>query len=271
MFYTQFGYKIQTVSQGPGCNWLFLPGGPGLGTEYLAEFSKQLILPGTVSLVDFPFDGTNQHGSLNINVWQKGLFDLIQTIPNPILVTHSFAGMFALSLLEPHENIAGLVLMNSTTSDSFFQHVSAMQHQHDLPDLAPAAAAFHLSPCKANFQRLWQDYKYYCFTKEEILLGKKMMKVFAYNDKSYYFSVQNFYSKFQYQQKQYSFPILTIASENDYVCPPRVFIEDKNYQAENILNKIIPGAGHFPWLKHFDEVQNCLNEFIEKYLQVERN
>lgn len=269
MSYTQFDYKIQTVSEGTGYNWLFLPGGPGLGAQYLFEFSKQLALPGTVSLVDFPLDGANQHGSLNIKQWQKGLFDLIQTIPNPILVTHSFSGMFALSLLEQHESLAGLVLMNTTTTNSFFQHVSEMQRKHDLPDLASAAAAFHLHRCKANFQRFWQDYKYYCFTQGEIVLGEKLMELFAYNDKSYYFAVQNFYSQFQYQQKQYSFPVLTIASENDYVCPPRIFIDNKNYQAKNILNKIIPEAGHFPWLLHFEKVQNCFREFIEKYLQVE--
>ena len=40
-------------------NWIFLPGGPGLGSEYLTTLTKPLHLPGTIWLLDLPGDGSN--------------------------------------------------------------------------------------------------------------------------------------------------------------------------------------------------------------------
>jgi len=40
-------------------NWLFLPGGPGLGSESLHELVAAVQTPGTSWLVDLPGDGSN--------------------------------------------------------------------------------------------------------------------------------------------------------------------------------------------------------------------
>jgi len=98
--YTKYGYRVNRISEGSDYNWLFLPGGPGLGSEYLLEFCKNLQLPGNILLLDFPMDGTNKNGELGIKYWQDGLIDLLKTYANPILVTHSFSGMFVLNMLE---------------------------------------------------------------------------------------------------------------------------------------------------------------------------
>ena len=78
MKYTKYGYRINQISEGSGYNWLFLPGGPGLGSEYLIDFCKRLKLPGSILLVDFPMDGTNKNGELGIKYWQDGLMDLLK-------------------------------------------------------------------------------------------------------------------------------------------------------------------------------------------------
>ncbi|WP_367274373.1 hypothetical protein [uncultured Legionella sp.] len=64
MLYTDYGYRINPIKEDTGYNWLFLPGGPGLGSQYLIEFSEQIKLPGAIKLLDFPKDGTIPKGCL---------------------------------------------------------------------------------------------------------------------------------------------------------------------------------------------------------------
>lgn len=100
MKYTKYGYRINQLTESHGFSWLFLPGGPGLGSEYLADLCHKLYLPGSIFLLDFPQDGTNTQGELSIKYWREGLIDLLKSFHQPVLVTHSFAGMFALNLPE---------------------------------------------------------------------------------------------------------------------------------------------------------------------------
>lgn len=263
MNYTQYGYRLKYLSNHAGYSWLFLPGGPGLGSEYLHSLCHQLHLPGSITLIDFPKDGTNTQGVLNIKYWQEGLIDLLQNFSKPILVTHSFAGMFALNLPELKNHLTGLVLMNTTTKNSFFEHVSAMQLQHHLPDLIPAASQYHLSPSNETYKEFWKTYKYYCFTAEEMQDGEKMIPLFAFNNAAYHMAIEHFYPDYSCKWLP-AFPTLTIASENDYICPPKIFIENEGFQSQNIINKIIAKAGHVPWINTLNQVQLCFDVYIKK-------
>lgn len=263
MKYTKYGYRIKQVTEGDGYSWLFLPGGPGLGSEYLTDLCNKLNLPGSIFVLDFPKDGTNTQGKLNIKYWQEGLIDLLKPYPKPVLVTHSFAGMFALNLPELENYLTGLVLMNTTTRNSFFERVSAMQQQHHLPDLVPAATQYHLTPSDEAYKEFWNTYKYYCFTGAELKEGEKIIPLFAFNNAAYYHAIEHFY--LDYSCKWFpKMPTMTIASENDFICPPEIFLENKGFQGINNINKIIAKAGHVPWLIAFNQVQSCFDDFIMK-------
>ena len=263
MKYTRYGYRIHTISKTEGYNWLILPGGPGLGSEYLIDFCKQLTLPGNIRLLDFPMDGTNTYGEIGIHYWQEGLIEALKNFSDPIVVTHNFSGMFVLNMPEIEKHLAGLVLMNTTTENSFFQHVSEMRQKHHLPDLAPAASAYHLNPSSETYQVFWETYRYYCFTADEITLGEKMIEHFAFNSKTYLYIIQHFYPEYTCKLHPRHIPVMTIASENDFICSPTIFAQSKQFQADNIINKIIKNAGHCPWINHLDQVQKCFDEFAD--------
>lgn len=262
MKYTKYGYRINQLTESHGFSWLFLPGGPGLGSEYLADLCHKLYLPGSIFLLDFPQDGTNTQGELSIKYWREGLIDLLKSFHQPVLVTHSFAGMFALNLPELKNYLTGLVLMNTTTKNSFFEHVSAMQQQHHLPDLLPAATQYHLTPSDETYKEFWNTYKYYCFTADELTEGEKILPLFAFNNTAYYHAIEHFYPDYSCKWFPESIPTMTIASENDFICPPKIFLENKGFQGKNTINKIIAQAGHVPWLMAFNQVQQCFNDFI---------
>ena len=59
-FWTPSGVRLRRRTQRPGpLNWLFLPGGPGIGSESLHELVDSAELPGSTWLVDLPGDGSN--------------------------------------------------------------------------------------------------------------------------------------------------------------------------------------------------------------------
>ncbi|RUR11369.1 alpha/beta fold hydrolase [Legionella sp. km772] len=263
MNYSNYSFRINTIYEDTGLTWLFLPGGPGLGSEYLEPLCRQLKLPGSTLLVDFPKDGTNKEGRLDFDFWKRGLIDLVSQYERPILVSHSFSGMFVLDTPELEPHLTGLVLMNTTTRNSFFAQVSAMQEKHLLPDLLPAAAEYHLNPCKETYKQFWHSYKYYCFTAKELSLGEAMITSFAFNNEAYHYAIEHFFPNYQCRWHP-KIPTLTIAGEDDYICPPTIFTADPLFQQSNILNKIIHQAGHCSWLLHLKQLQTSLDDFIKR-------
>ncbi|WP_341786742.1 hypothetical protein [Rickettsia endosymbiont of Cantharis rufa] len=54
-------YRLNKLKEGNArkLNWLFLPSGPGMGTNYLIDFVSKLDLQGSLYIGDFPGDGDN--------------------------------------------------------------------------------------------------------------------------------------------------------------------------------------------------------------------
>lgn len=262
VFYSKYNYKITPIISGQGYSWLFLPGGPGLGSEYLDALCRHLQLPGAIYRLDFPQDGVNICGKLDFDEWRQGLVDVLQSMPNPILVAHSFSGMIALTTPELDAHLSGLVLMNTTTRNSFFEQVSASQQKYRLPDLVPAAISYHLAPSSQTYREFWNTYKHYCFTAKELALGEEMIKLFAFNNKAYHYAIENFYNQYICQWIP-QVPSLTVTSEYDYICPPNIFLNDARFQKSNIVNRMIKDAGHCPWVLQLGVLQDCFNCFLD--------
>jgi pimeloyl-ACP methyl ester carboxylesterase len=89
-------------------NWIFLPGGPGLGSETIAPLTSILKLPGTIWHLDLPGDGSNLRGSFKN--WKPALLEAVQALDNVILVGHSTGGMLALATPELQYLLKGLIL-----------------------------------------------------------------------------------------------------------------------------------------------------------------
>src|ERR1700712_5244480 len=59
-WWTPLGVRMVRARRSPGrWNWLFLPGGPGIGSDSLRDLGEPPDLPGTGWLVDLPGDGSN--------------------------------------------------------------------------------------------------------------------------------------------------------------------------------------------------------------------
>lgn len=56
-------YRLNKLKEDNSCklNWLFLSGGPGMGSNYLIDFVSKLDLQGSLFVEDFPGDGDNRN------------------------------------------------------------------------------------------------------------------------------------------------------------------------------------------------------------------
>src|SRR5688572_9025224 len=115
--WTSLKSRLQYISSSKGepFNWLFLPGGPGLGSESLAGLTTLLQLPGTVWHLDLPGDGSNttSDDSHYFSSWSEALVEAVKSLDKVILVAHSTGGMYALATAKLEGLLAGLVLMDS--------------------------------------------------------------------------------------------------------------------------------------------------------------
>ena len=107
--------RLQLVhsSEGNNLDWLFLPGGPGLGSESLLPLLDILKLPGNLWQLDLPGDGSNttSNNSDSFSHWPSALIEAVSEFDRVILVAHSTGGMYALSLPELEHLLIGLILL----------------------------------------------------------------------------------------------------------------------------------------------------------------
>jgi pimeloyl-ACP methyl ester carboxylesterase len=266
-YLTQDGYRIVLNSDqnNSNLNWLFLPGGPGLGSQYLDDFSEELKLPGKTFLIDFPGDGSNRldHAAITWDRWKKGLIKLTEEFIPCVLVTHSFSGMVALSIPELEERLTGIVLMNTTPNKEFYAKRQEAQEKYCLPDLSEVVDKYRSNPNDVNFKKFLNVYKYYFFLPDEMSKGEKLLAACAINSECYQWS-RNFYSSYESKWVPKKIPCMLVTSQYDYIFPAELFLNMKEYHRKNIDIFNVENAGHFPWLNHFDEIKNRFHGFAKK-------
>ncbi|MEO7122743.1 MAG: alpha/beta hydrolase, partial [Lacisediminihabitans sp.] len=122
--FTPSGVRLRAVRTNPGqLNWLFLPGGPGLGSESLAELVAAVDVAGTSWLVDLPGDGSNVDApgapANPYELWPQVFLEAVAAVDNPVCVGHSTGGEYLLSIPELEHRIRGLVLVSSAPNSEW--------------------------------------------------------------------------------------------------------------------------------------------------------
>ena len=99
--WTSLKARLQLIATKPGANfnWVFLAGGPGLGSESLAPLTELLNLSGSMWNLDLPGDGSNLtfDDQEYFSHWSEALVEAISALDQVILVAHSTGGMYALA------------------------------------------------------------------------------------------------------------------------------------------------------------------------------
>lgn len=261
--------RLQMIKTEAGKNyhWLFLPGGPGLGSESLTELSQMLSLPGTIWHLDLPGDGSNTSDSACFSQWSRGLVEAVNALDNVILVAHSTGGMYALATPELEHALTGLVLIDSAPDASWQIKFNDYIKQHPLAEIETLQNKYIKQPSNETLKKLTVASVPYLFTTTGLKKGIALLEsLTSFNFKSCDWSAQHFDSSYKAKWIPKNTPTLIIAGDDDQITPVYLFTEKKEFQSEKIIIRPIKNAGHYPWIDNPAGVIAAFEEYCQAFL-----
>lgn len=267
-FWTQSRARLQLFSSSEegNLNWLFLPGGPGLGAESLLPLLKILQLTGKLWLLDLPGDGSNttSNNQESFTSWPVALIEAAKSFTHVVLVAHSTGGMYALSLPELEKHLEGLILLDSAP-DATWQILFAERiKKQPVPGLQALQETYEKNPSNEALKALTLASAPYLFTKSGRSAGVESLRSLPYNYETCQWSETHFDRTYQAKWIPKTIPTLILAGEEDQITPLKLFRNDKRFSQKNITIKSIKGAAHYPWIENPAEVGEAFNFYVNQ-------
>lgn len=262
--FTASGVRLRQRTQRSGdLNWLFLPGGPGIGSESLYELAETLDVPGTMWMVDLPGDGSNiappGAGPDPFAQWPQVLVEAAQMLPNSIYVGHSTGGMYLLSVPEVERHILGLALISTAPNASWRSAFFAMTESHLLPEVQVATQMYEAEPTPERLRDLAVASAEWNFTPRTVEAGREFLGRMPYNPAAVAWSDRAFDSTYTHTWWPHSLPTLILGGTEDRIVVQNLW-EHPEFQGAHILHRRIAHAAHFPW---FDEPEAVRSAFLD--------
>jgi len=230
--HTPFGVRLTPRTQQPGpLNWLFLPGGPGIGSESLRELVDSAELPGTTWLVDLPGDGSNTDApgapGDPYTIWPQVLLEAVDEVPNPVYVGHSTGGMYLLSTPQLETRLTGLVLVSTAPDSSWLPEFVKMTEQNPLPEVITGTEAYEKNPTDSGLAAIAVASAAWNFGPDTV---------------------------------DTTLPTLIISGSDDRIVTQQLWDNDR-YRGPNITHTTIDRGAHFAWIENPAAVKEALHAF----------
>jgi pimeloyl-ACP methyl ester carboxylesterase len=265
LFWTQSKARLQFAKTGGNgkYNWLFLPGGPGLGSESLKPLINILNLPGKMWLLDLPGDGSNitDNDSITFANWPNALIEAASAMENVILVTHSTGGMFALATPELEHILTGLVLMDSAPDAGWQAYFAEYISQHLLPETEALHKRYEAHPSNELLKQLTIASVPYFSTTKSVDDLIQLMNFLPFNCESHLWADKHFDKTYGAKWFPLTLPTLIFAGDEDHITPLKLFANTERFQRSNILIRSIQHAAHFPWMDNPQQVIQVFTEY----------
>lgn len=250
--------QYQSSSNNSALNWIFMPGGPGLGSEALAGLTSLLKdnIPGVIWHFDLPNDGSNTVQGKSISNWRSSLMEAVTALENVILVAHSTPAMYVQTMPELEEWLQGLVLIGSAPDASWQKAFNDYCLNNRDADIEKAEVEYKENPTNETLRQLLIVSAKHCFvTEKSLAAGKALFKRLPINNAACEQSAMVFDSE-TYRATWIPQNIRTIITtgSNDHITPLSLYKNNKAYLRDNIIFKEITGAGHYPWFENPNEM-----------------
>ncbi|MGI5450055.1 alpha/beta fold hydrolase [Streptomyces sp. CA-243310] len=261
-WWTPSGVRLRRASHRPGrWNWLFVPGGPGLGSESLLGLVRAAEVPGTAWLLDLPGDGSNR-GLPAVPRdpyarWPDVLVEAAEALSDVVVVGHSTGGMFLLSVpaLAPH--LAGLALVDSAPHAGWRDSFAAYADTHPCPEAAAAATAHARHPTDASLRALTLAAAPWNFTPDSLAEGRSLLAGLPYNHAATAWADQHFDDAYEARWAPRGLPTLIVSGAEDRVVDQHLWREEPAFNGPETHHRVIEGAGHFPWIENPDAIRSA--------------
>jgi pimeloyl-ACP methyl ester carboxylesterase len=259
--WTSGGVRMTVRRQNDGdLNWLFLPGGPGIGSDSLGELVDAVDVPGTSWLVDLPGDGSNiapPSGDEDLYAeWPRVLAEPARAVPNPVFVGHSTGGMYLLSTPALEEILVGLVLISSAPDASWQPAFAAMTEQQPLAEVAEAMRRYEQNPGNAALRDLTVASAPWNFAPDCVEAGARLLARMPYNNDAVAWSARNFDGTYAAAWWPAQLPTLILSGSNDRIVDQTLWAHPR-FQGKNVLHRVIQDGQHFPWIERPEAVSEA--------------
>lgn len=251
-------------------NWLFLPGGPGLGSESLTQLMEVLSLPGTMWYLDLPGDGSNntEDDEQHFARWSDGLIEATAALDHVILVAHSSGGMFALATPEIENNLVGLVLMGSAPDAGWQNFFMQYVEKHPIAEATRLQKMYEANPSNGILRDLTIACAPYFSTAKSLKQIAAMLTILPFNYKSHQWAEKNFDATYQAKWIPQKIPTLIFTGEHDHITPFMLFSQSQQFHRANIDMHEIKNASHFPWFDNPEQVKEVFRKYYQLLEQV---
>ncbi|MFB7056032.1 alpha/beta fold hydrolase [Streptomyces vinaceus] len=250
-------------------NWLFVPGGPGLGSDSVSGLARAAEVPGSVWLVDLPGDGSNR-GAPQVPAqpyerWPGVLAEAARELDEVVMVGHSTGGMFMLSVPELEERLAGMALVSSAPHAGWRPAFAEWAEAHPLPGLAEAAAAYGRNQNDETLRALTLTAAPWNFTPEGLAAGRALLESLPYCHDAVAWADANFDDAYQarWKPESGSLPTLIVSGSEDHVVDQSLWQEDAAFDRSHVLKRTIQGGGHFPWIENPQAVRRAFADLTD--------
>lgn len=268
--WTQQSARFELINSCPGksLNWVFLPGGPGLGSEYLRELATALALPGSTWLLDMPGDGSNQPTNkvVDYSQWPENLAEAVRSLDNVVLVAHSFGGMLTLSSPALQNHLSGLILIDTAPNNKWMRVSADTAKRRNIVMPSPAMLSYEKVPSNHHFKQATLSMGPLFFSPNEMIQGRRLLEHLPYNHLPYDWVIKNFNPTYQSQWVPKKIPTLIISGDEDILTPASIFKSDETFHRSNIKTILITHAGHFSWINHQREFRTLFHSFSDKLI-----
>jgi len=266
--FTPSGVRLRKHSSNEGpLNWLFLPGGPGIGSESLEELAAALHVPGTIWLVDLPGDGSNRTApgiaEDPFASWPQVIVEAAQAVPNPVLAGHSTGGMYLLATPALAPLIKGLALLDTAPDASWHPRFVEMTSRHPLPEVEAATAVYERDRRDENIAAIAVASAEWNFTRESVAIGRELLARMPYNSAAVDWSDTHFDHIYRAAWWPQSIPVLVLAGDDDRIVWQGGW-EDERFRTPNAEFHRVPNGGHFPWIENPAAVSAAFAAFAAK-------
>ncbi|MEO7126640.1 MAG: alpha/beta hydrolase [Nakamurella sp.] len=269
-FFTPTGVRLRAIRANPGqLDWLFLPGGPGIGSESVAELVAAVDVPGTSWLVDLPGDGSNVDApgapANPYEVWPHVFLEAVAAVEHPVCVGHSTGGEYLLSIPELEHRIHGLALVSSAPNAGWMPVFEAMTQANPLPGVDAAAGVFEHDPTNLNLAQITMEAAPWNFTAESVVTGRNLLARMPYNKDAVDWSDRNFDRTYVAAWWPATLPTLVVSGSADRIVTQQLW-DDPSYSGPNIRRRIIDGGAHFCWIERPDAVRTAFADLTADIL-----
>ena len=266
--FTRHGVRLRAHTRRPGdLDWLFLPGGPGVGSESLTGLLDDLQLPGVGWLVDLPGDGSNVDAPGSpadpYSVWPQVFLEAADAVARPVAVGHSTGGEYLLSIPELEARLSGLVLMSTAPDAGWMPIFDAMVNAHPLPAVDDATRRYEASGSPADLRDAAVASAPWNFTPAGLAAGVRLLSDLPYNPAAVTWSDTHFDRDYTAAWWPAALPTLILSGDEDRIVAQRHW-EDQAFQGPHVTHAVIPDAAHFPWIDQPGRVREAFHTFARR-------